>query len=595
MGVRNWIRRPGVLAVGGAAVVALGLALPATGLAMTDRWDVPITYSGDGLSVAAHVKTIMGTGWYESEPSLGAPAGQNYHDYATGDELNYVAILLLGLVLPTWGAVMNVFYLIGFPLAAATMTWFGRRVGLGSVLSASLGVVYALAPYHFQRAEGHMFLGWYWVVPLGLVVIWRILRGEPLWGIREGVPRGLGHMLGRTGGTVAILGLLASVSAYYALFIGILGACAAIGGLIVRRRWREFWSAVGAGGVLAVVLVLNMLPDWVHALVDGRNPGALVRTPVESEIYALKLVQLLLPASLHRFGPFAQLRQLYDEHYPLVSESPALGAIGAVGLIALVLVAAVVLARAAGGRAESSERRRALAGLAFLAVVALLFSWAGGVATLVGFVTQVVRGWNRMSIVIAALALAAVGLLLAVLVERIVRRADGAAPRRAVAASAVLGLALVGIAYWDQVPADDPVRRAATVASFDSDAAFVAQLEARLPAASAVFQLPYVAFPESPPVGMAHDADQLRLFLHGDTLRWSGGGIRGREAIDRLGEIAALPVDAFIDAARELGFAGVALDRVADPGAPIESSLEAAIGAPAVTAPDGRFAFWVLP
>ena len=64
MGFRSWITRPGVLAVGGSALAALLLALPATGL-LTGRWDVPITYSGDGLSVAAHVKTIMETGWYE--------------------------------------------------------------------------------------------------------------------------------------------------------------------------------------------------------------------------------------------------------------------------------------------------------------------------------------------------------------------------------------------------------------------------------------------------------------------------------------------------------------------------------------------------
>jgi phosphoglycerol transferase len=587
---RRWIARPGVLAVGGAAIFALLLALPATGL-LTARWDVPLTYSGDGLSVAAHVKTIMETGWYEWQPALGWPAGQNYHDYATGDELNYVVIWLLGIILPTWGAVMNAFFLIGFPLAAAAMAWFARRLGIGAWLAGALGVVYALAPYHFLRAEGHLFLGWYWVVPLGLVVVWRILVGEPIWGARPGVRRGFGHLLGRTGSTVVILAVLASVSAYYALFIAILGLCAALGAAIVRRGWRAFWGAVAAGGVVAVVIMLNVLPDWIHSLIVGPNPGALVRTPVESEVYALKLVQLLLPAPNHRFGPFQQLRALYDEHYPLPSESPALGIIGAVGLVALIITIAVVLVRALSGRVAVSARSRSLAGLAFLAFIALLFSWVGGVETLVGFVTQVVRGWNRMSIVIAAIALAAVGLLLGALIDRATR--PGRPVVRGVVA-AVVAFALVGIAYWDQVPAADPAARAATVASFDSDAAFVAELEAELPPGSAVFQLPYIDFPESPPVGLAHDADQFRLFLHSTDLVYSGGGIRGREAVDQLADVAALEPAAFVDAATDMGFAGVSVDRFADPDGTIEDGLVDELGAPSIVAPDGRFAYWSL-
>ena len=590
MGFRSWIARPGVLAVGGSALAALLLALPATGL-LTGRWDVPITYSGDGLSVAAHVKTIMETGWYEWQSLLGAPAGQNYHDYATGDDLNYLVILLLGLVLPTWGAVMNAFFLIGFPLAAATMAWFGRRVGLDAWLAGALGVVYAIAPYHFQRAEGHMFLGWYWVVPLGLVVVWRILRGEPIWGARPGMPRGLGHLLGRTGGTVLCLALLASISAYYALFIAIIGVCAAIGSLIVRRRWRAFWGAVAAGGVIVVVIVANMLPDWIHSILAGPNPGALVRTPVESEIYALKLVQLLLPAPHHRFGPFQELRGLYDEHYPLPSESPALGLIGAAGLVALIVAIAIALVRVVAGSSRTPSRRwQALIGLAFIAFIALLFSWVGGVETLVGFVTQVVRGWNRMSIVIAAVALAAVGLLLAAAVARATRRARR--PGVAAGASALVGVLLVGLAYWDQVPAPDPAARAATVEPFDSDAAFTAALESGLPEGAAVFQLPYIAFPESPPVGNALDQDQLRLYLHSDSLRWSGGGIRGREAIDRIGEIAALPVAELRREAEALGFSGVVVDRAGDPSGEIEAGLESEFGAAALESRDARFAFY---
>ncbi|HWL01042.1 MAG TPA: hypothetical protein VNQ52_01570, partial [Microbacteriaceae bacterium] len=209
--------------------------------------------------------------------------------------------------------------------------------------------------------------------------------------------------------------------------------------------------------------------------------------------------------------------------------------------------------------------------------------------TLVGFVTQVVRGWNRMSIVIAALALAAVGLLVGALLGRITRRSRG--PVR-IAAAVIAGAALVGVAYWDQVPAADAVARAATVASFDSDAVFVAELQEALPPGAAVFQLPFIPFPESPPVGGALDPDQLRPYLHSETLRWSGGGIRGRDDIDRLGEVAALPPAAFVRGAEALGFAGVVLDRAGDPDGAIGERLADALASPSIVSPDSRFAYY---
>src|SRR5262249_31802962 len=156
-------------------------------------------------------------------------------------------------------------------------------------------------------------------------------------------------------------------------------------------------------------------------------------------------------------------------------------------------------------------------------------------------------------------------------------------------AGALVAVALVGIAYWDQVPANDPEARAASIAAFDSDAAFVAGLEASLPPGASVFQLPYVPFPESPPTGGSLDQDRLRLDRPGDALGWSGGGIRGRAAIDGLGDIAALPAGAFVREAGEAGFASVVVDRAGDPDGTIEAGLAAELGAPAVESADARF------
>ena len=63
--------------------------------------------------------------------------------------------------------------------------------------------------------------------------------------------------------------------------------------------------------------------------------GALVRYDNESERFALKIAQLILPAPDHALAPLRELRQWYDTTYPYVSERPALGLIGALGFLGL--------------------------------------------------------------------------------------------------------------------------------------------------------------------------------------------------------------------------------------------------------------------
>ena len=110
-----------------------------------------------------------------------------------------------------------------------------------------------------------------------------------------------------------------------------------------------------------------------------------------------------------------------------------------------------------------------------------------------------------------------------------------------------------------------------------------------------LYQLPYIPFPESPPVNGVTDADELRPFLHSTTLRWSAGGIKGRAPIDDVGAYADLPVPAMVMAVRGLGACGFVVDRAAftDDGEALLAQLKSVLGADAVSfdSPDGRFGF----
>ncbi len=563
-------------------------------------WRVPLYYNGDALAVASHFKTIIETGWFTHQADLGAPYGQFYNDYPQADNLHFIAANLLRVFTGDFGALMNIYFILGFPLAAVTAVWFLRQVGVSRTLSVALAVAYSIAPYHFIKGEGHLFLAAYFVVPLALGLLWRVANGMPLWRLRAPEERGgrwLRVVTARNAATIGILALLGTASSYYSVFVALVLAVAGLAKLWQTHSWRRFFGAAGAGLVIVVTMAINLLPDLLYRLANGVNEAVLVRSPPEAELYSFKLSALLLPVPGHRFGPFATLRQLYDAHYPLPSEEPALGLIASAGFVSLVVIAVYLLLTAGKPRWRAPKSSvRALSVLAGLTLVAFLFGTVGGLSTLLSFVDFPIRSWNRIAILIAMLALAALGLLLDLFVRRVVKRMRRRSPRVRRAFVAVpLAVLLMLLAVWDQIPPITPEARAATVASFDSDASFTQQVEATVAPGCLIYQLPYIAFPESPPENGATDSDELRMFLHSTDLRWSAGGIKGRAPIDSVGAYASLPVPEMLQKLQGIQACGIVVDRAAyaDGGVSILSQLQAALGAsvPRFDSADGRFAF----
>ncbi len=562
---------------------------------------VPFGYSGDAVAVGAHVKTVLETGWYESQPLLGFPAGQTYHDFPTADNLNFVFARLLGLFTSDWATAMNLYYVLGFPLAALAATWFLREVRVTRAAAVALATLFAIAPYHFLRGVSHLWLASYFTVPLALVVVLRAIRGEPLWGMGAG-PRALRAFTGRGASTVLCLALVATASSYYAVFSLVLLAVAGIAAWLRTQHHRRLLGVVVAGSVVVLTVLANMAPDVLYARANGDSAAGFVRGRAEVEVYALKLSQLLLPVPGHRVGPLAEIRAKYDATYPLMSEQPVLGVVAAAGLVAaFVLIGyglAVRTGRVPAGSVpdEQAARTQTLSGLSLLILVAFLSSTVGGLATFVSFVTASLRGWNRMSIVIALLCLAVVGLIIDAWVARsAVRRSMP--PRRRTAVAWILAGTVLLVGTFDQVTPGAAPDHDGLAARYAADERWITTVEEALPAEAAVFQLPHAGFPETPPVNGVYDTDYLVPYLHSATLRWSAGGIKGRPTTDWPFAVATLPADEMADALALVGFSGVMVDRVAygpQAAAELEGALTAAVGSPLAASDDGRYLLYGL-
>lgn len=559
---------------------------------------VPLVYWGDALAIGSHFKTIIETGWYESNALLGAPAGQVYHDFPTADNLNFLAAKILGWFTTDWALAVNLYFLIGFPLAAVTMTYLLRSCGVSKAMTLALAPLFAIAPYHFMRGIGHLFLASYFIIPLSLALVVRVLRGKRIWGLRRTATPWM-RPFGRGAATFAIIALTATAQTYYAIFFLILLAFAGIAAFIARRRSRRFVGAALAGVVTVVGMLVNMLPDMVYAWLHGANPTGLERGHIEAETFALKLTQLLLPWPGHRIGALREVRALYDDNYGGTAEFPALGAVAAVGLVALFLVLAYAATRLGARRvADQHVRQRVnlLGGVAALAFVAFIFSTVGGLSTIISFVTTSLRGWNRMSIYIAALSLLAVGIILDLAIRAVVRRGGLRSTGRAVLAGS-LAVTLLVVGFVDQTPADAGREYGPVADRFRADAAWFQQVERVAGPGATIMQLPYQSFPEDVgPTGVL-GSEVLVPYLHTHGIAWTGGGIKGRPTAEWTEvlesqyspqQISALAVVA--------GITGIHLDRASMFDAPrnqLESGLSAVLGPPLESA-DGRYAYYDL-
>jgi phosphoglycerol transferase len=542
-----------------------------------------------------------------------------------------VLMKLLGWIWNDYAAVGNLYYLLGFPLTTITSLFVFRRfnVSYGPGLLGSL--LYAFLPYHFLRATVHLYLSCYFVVPLMVLVLVWICQGEDVLFRRDKSSKSVWHN-GKSWGSAVICILTACGGIYYAFFACGFLLLAGLVGSARQKRWQPLASGGALTGILIGAGLLNISPTLLYAAEHGKNRIAGVRASGESEIYGLKLTQLLLPVGGHRIDELAEINHRYNNN-PIArgneNQVATLGVIGSIGFLLLLarslcgwraIRAASVSERekwsnrcsplpdGRGSDCSVSVNQRTQAapdattvedGLAALNLFALLLATVGGFGSLLdlsGF--HNIRAYNRICVYVAFFSLFAIVLLL----ERIRGRLSFSPKASWIFGGALVGLALLG--GLDQCSSVHSGRLPfswlngrKTTAQFHSDAAFVKELEESLPHGTMIFQLPYVAFPESPgPTPRMPDCDHFRPYLHSTTLRWSYGAMKGRKTDAWQKWVAEQPLEVMVAALIDAGFGGIYLNRqgFTDNGAALERDLARLLDSRPILSTDETLVFFEL-
>jgi phosphoglycerol transferase len=553
-------------------VTVTGLATAFAATLVLQLWRmsprVPLYDSFDVGFSGALVKTVLHHGSYLDNPDVGFPDGWNLRDFPkAGDAWHFVALRTFALGSRDWALATNVFYLASFLAVAfaayAALRWLGVR----PPFAAAGGVVTSLLPYHFARNEAHLTLSDYASVPLLVALAVNQLSDDPWFTPRQWrTRRGLGAL--------AIVAFAAGTGLYYAVFGAVIllltGAIAAI----ARRRATPVLSALILAGVVGLALGAQLIPTFVQVAQDGRNQAVADRSFYETETYSLRPAAMLLPIPHHRIASLGAKSDEYASSPEPSEPGQAIGIVATFGLLILLLSAATALV---GGPGLRDPRDR---GLALVALVAIGLGITAGGGTLLALLgPSEVRAWGRIVVFPAFVGVA-------VSLRMLDRWTSGR--RFAVTTTTLLVVALVTLAVFDQTSGATTPEYDRISAQFAVDREFVRHVAELLPNDAPVLQLPYVDFPEQPPVERMDDYDHFDGYLHSDSLRWSYGVVRGRD--DWQDGQRALPLRAQLTRARDAGFDAVWLDRYGyeDEGRAIAADLSECLGAPIVASRDRR-------
>jgi len=583
--------KPGVAAVYVLTVVASLLALTWVLRFWHANLSIPFIYgsdlSVDELPTAMIIKGIIENGWYLQNNMVGVPAGLEMFDFPMADNLHLLLIKFISLFTGNWPTVMNLFYLATFPLTVITALFVFRRLHISNPLAAIGSILFAFLPYHLERGELHIFLSGTYIIPLSSLVILRICSGSPPFMKRNEAGGEEYRLFGlRSAGYALIALLTASAGVYYAFF-----ACffLVVAGIYAAYNHKSFKRLVAAAIVIAIIatgLFVNILPSLVYQHSHGRNPYMAVRSANESVVYGVAITSMIFPVPEHRID---LLNSITAKAMKIASSAPwssSLGLIGASGF--LFLFGWLILAK---GRQSHINKPylSMLDTLSVLNISAILLASIGGFSlTFALVVSPQIRAYNRIGIYIGFFSILAVILVLEILQRKFVKSVN-----RRVIYYGILLIILVG-GILDQTSNEMVPDYVSNERYFSSDEAYVQKIEEALPSGAMVFQMPYLPFPESPPVNNMSDYNHLRGYLHSKTLRWSYPVMKGRDGDRWQKEISSMPADQMVPKLAAAGFSGIYINRngYSDRAAQFEQELESKLKVKPIINEDGSLVFF---
>lgn len=563
-------------------------------ISVLDLWNadlrIPLSYGGDSLLCGSLIKGIIDNGWYLHNVYVGAPDGQYLYDYPVNANLDIIIMKIISVFCANYAITMNIYFLLTFILTTITTMFVLRNFKTSYPLSILGSLLFSFVPYHFLRGEPHLTLAAYYMIPPIIMVIhWVFISTSFLLISSENNISGLRRLSQKSIMCIVICVLISSTFIYYPFFSCFFLLIAGISGYISPRSKYPLLNSIILILIIIIGVLANASPSLIYQYENGKNPEVAIRGPAESEIYGLKIVQLLMPIGGHRIQLFSRLAGYYSGTAPLINEN-AIVSLGVLGSLGFLLLMGWAFYRISNGLKLKAENALSLINeLSILNISAILLATLGGFGSLFAYlIFPEIRCYNRISIFIAFFSLFAVVLVL----DALSRKYAKSHTSRFLFNAFICIVLIFGI--LDQTSSSFVPPYASTRAEYLNDELFVNNIDALMPENAMIFQLPYVPFPEYPPINRMSDYSHFKAYLHSKDLRWSYGAMKGRQtdAWQRL--VASMPVEDMLRTLSQTGFAGLYIDSYGyqDNGDKLIADIKQVLGVEPLVSGDKRLYFF---
>jgi phosphoglycerol transferase len=496
---------------------------------------VPLKFSSDSLWFLMQSKSTVDNGWWWWNSRLGAPFSLDELAYPSNSNVDQAIVWVVSRFVPHAIAAVNIAWGLIVVLSGLAATWCLRKLGVSAINALVAGTLFALSPYALYRNIDHFSLVIYLVPFACLAALW-LSEGRPL----EQWPR--------TAMVVVLAGLaLLSFDYVYYAFFGFF--CIGVGtllGYFAHRNRQIVASGAICLAVIAGATLLNLAPSFVSWSRHGQPIVMKEKMPAESEMFGLKIRQLISPVYPHPFPPFRQwvereaAARFPNENENWTARLGLVGTLGFLGLLALLFAPAGAESRAPVPIGSASR----------LTLAAVLFATVGGFGSLFSlFVSPDIRAYDRIFPFIAFFSLLTVALA-----------ADALFKTRRARTIAALVILTVGLVDQGQAAHSLNARYDSIAADVSGLGAFVDTLERALPNDAMVFQLPFRAYMSESQVDRMKEYDHFRPYLLSHTLRFSypalsNDQVRWQQAATRL------DVGGLVSLLSTTGFSAILIDR----------------------------------
>ncbi len=549
----------------------------------------PFVYAGDIMQVYMHIKLIIVGDFpfytYPSSNFLGLPFGFSGADFPMPTASNILFIKFLSLFSNNLFVVTNSYIILSYFMVANSMFFVLDILRVESYLAIAISLLYALVPFHYLRISHFWFVN-YFLLPITVYYLLLLWRSKPLFFIKKFNENK--YRLDTSFRNLIIVFVLIIFSVwmfYYTFFFVIFAFSVTISALYYRRTRYHLFSGLLMIFIVVAPFLASMATYTIYQSKNGKNIQVALRGAKDSEVYGLKITQMLLPIDDHRSTTLSKLKEDYS-YAPLINEnrSATLGLFGSIGFIIMTIF---MLFR--------EKYFSTIKKLSIIAYTGVLVATIGGYSSLFALlITSQIRGYNRISIYIATLALITLAIILNNLIKKYL---SGKILRLLV--PPILSLLILLIGIYDQVPAYMSFGNYKIFYNtFKSDKEFMQKIEKVIGESSEkrVFQMPYMSYPEHPAIYDMDAYTQTIGYLHSSQIKWSYGAVKGRESDRWLQKVIKKPLGEQIEILKASGFNGIYIDRKGykDGAKKLEKELLKILGIKPIVSTDGTKSFFKI-